>query len=121
MTTPSPAPVLHGGARRLPVRWLNVEAAPMTVSRYLVLPGEAVTLHAHTGKAEYWLIVAGAGVARVGGVDLAVGPGDVVATPPPVPHALHNTGTEPLVFVNFVQPTGDGPISTTELIRSPGP
>jgi quercetin dioxygenase-like cupin family protein len=115
MTTQNTKPVLHGGARRLPVRWLNVPAPPLTLSRYLVLPGEAVTLHSHTGKAEYWLVIAGSGIATIGDEEIPVAAGDVVATPPPVPHALLNTGEEPLVFVNVVQATGDGPITTTEL------
>lgn len=125
MTEPPPAPptdprmktspVLHGGARRLPVRWLNHDPPPMTLSRYRVEPGESVGLHVHTGKSEYWVVVAGRGLASIGGRDIPVAEGDVVATPPGVPHALHNTGSEPLVFLNMVRPTGDAPITTTEL------
>lgn len=106
--------VLHGGGQRLPVRWINRDPPPMTISRYRVDPGEEITLHVHTGKAEYWLILAGSGVVRVGTDSLVVREGDIVATAPGVPHALRSTGTEALLFVNVVQPTG-GPITTTEL------
>jgi len=98
----------------MPVRWLNTGTEPMKVSRYLVAAGAVVSPHVHTGKIEYWLVVRGEGIARIGDRQLPVGEGDIVATVPHVPHALHNTGSGPLEFVNFVQPTGE-PITTTEL------
>jgi len=111
---PAGATILHGGGQRLPVRWINRDPPPMTISRYRVDPGEEITLHVHTGKAEYWVVLAGSGVVRIGGENLAVAEGDIVATAPGTPHALRNTGAAPLLFVNVVQPTG-GPITTTEL------
>ena len=113
------AQILHGGAQRQPVRWLNVETPPMTISRYRVAPGDKVSLHVHTGKAEYWVVVAGRGVVSIGAQELTVQVGDVVLTPPQVPHALLNTGTDPLEFVNLVQPVGNVPITTTELEQGP--
>ena len=107
------ASTLHGGAQRMPTRWVNV-AEPMRVSRYRVEAGALVTGHVHTGKTEYWLIVRGEGVASIGDRQFEVREGDIVATPPTVPHSLRNCGSGPLEFVNFVQPTG-GPITTTEL------
>ena len=107
--------VLHGGAERLPIRWVNVAEAPARISRYRVAPGEAVSMHVHTGKAEYWVIVVGSGAVRVGDQVIEVSEGDVVATPPGVPHALRNTGDVPLIFINIVQPTGDLPITSQEL------
>jgi mannose-6-phosphate isomerase-like protein (cupin superfamily) len=116
MSRNQPIAVLHGGAQRLPVRWANVEGAPpATISRYRVEPGAAVTRHVHTGKTEYWLIIAGQGIARVGADDIPVQEGDIVITVPRVPHELLNTGLEPLLFVNVVQPAGDEPVTTTEL------
>ncbi len=112
---PSPTPtILHGGGQRLPVRWVNRDVPPMTISRYRVGPGEKISMHVHTGKAEYWLVLAGTGTVTVGTEAFDVVEGDIVATEPTVPHALHNTGTTPLLFVNVVQATG-GPITTTEL------
>lgn len=125
MTTRSDGPslskaaeILHGGARRLPLRWVNRATPPITISYYQVEPGESVSLHVHTGKAEYWVILAGAGMATVGGVAIAIAVGDIVATEPTIPHALKNTGAEPLRFLNVVQSTGDAPITTTELAKS---
>ena len=116
MSRNQPKAVLHGGGQRLPVRWANVEGTPpATISRYRVEPGAAVTRHVHTGKTEYWLVVAGQGIARVGDDDIPVREGDIVMTVPQVPHELLNTGSEPLLFVNVVQPVGDEPITTTEL------
>jgi mannose-6-phosphate isomerase-like protein (cupin superfamily) len=115
MTTPSKPAVLHGGAQRLPIRWANLEKPPITISRYRVAPGDQVSLHVHTGKAEYWVIVAGSGTVEVGDRTFAVSEGDVVWTPPRIPHALINTGGSPLEFVNIVQLVDGEPLSTTEL------
>ncbi len=112
---PTPPTTLHGGAERLPIRWVNVGTPPITISRYRVAPGKAVSMHVHTGKSEYWVVVTGTGVVRVGSRDIPVAEGDVVWTPPLVAHALTNTGTEPLIFVNVVQRIGDDPVTTTEI------
>lgn len=113
--TPNVAPRLHGGAQRQPIRWANVQTPPMTISRYKVDVGDTVSLHVHTGKAEYWVIVAGEGQVRLGDQEMAVKEGDVIVTPPEVPHALHNTGTVVLDFLNLVQPVGGVAITTREL------
>lgn len=105
---------LHGGAERLVVNWVNAEPAPVRISRYRVAPGRSVSMHVHTGKAEHWVIVAGEGVVRVGEQSFAVKAGDVVHTPPTVPHGLTTTSAEPLVFLNIVQPTGE-PITSVEV------
>ena len=115
MNTPPKPAVLHGGAQRLPIRWANVEQPPITISRYRIAPADKVSLHVHTGKGEYWVIVTGSGTVEVGDRTIPVVEGDVVWTPPRVPHALTNTGSSPLEFVNIVQLVGDEPLSTTEL------
>lgn len=114
-TTTDHAPeIMHGGAERLPINWRNAAEPPARIARYRVAPGRNVSLHVHTGKAEYWVIVEGSGEVRVGAEIIAVAEGDVVLTPPTVPHGLVNTGTVPLVFLNIVQPTGEA-ITSTEL------
>jgi mannose-6-phosphate isomerase-like protein (cupin superfamily) len=107
--------VLHGGAQRQPIRWLNVPAPPMTISRYRVAVGDTVSLHVHTGKSEYWIVLAGQGVVSLGDHRIDVKEGDVVVTLPLVPHALLNTGSVPLDFLNLVQPVQGVAITTTEL------
>lgn len=106
---------MHGGAERLPIRWVNIDTPPNVISRYRVAPGQSVSLHVHTGKAENWVILTGSGVVRVGEETFPVTEGDIVATPPTVPHGLTNTGDIPLIFLNIVQKTGDEPITSVEL------
>jgi mannose-6-phosphate isomerase-like protein (cupin superfamily) len=108
--------VLHGGAQRQTVRWVNLDReAPAPVSRYQVAPGDVCSRHVHTGKIETWLIVAGCGVAEVGERKFDVGVGDAIVTFPGEPHRLANTGDTILEFVNIVTRTGDAPVSTREL------
>lgn len=115
-SAPSPAgEVLHGGAQRQPIRWLNVPVPPMTISRYRVAVGDTVSLHVHTGKSEYWIVLAGQGVASLGDDRIEVKEGDVVVTLPLIPHSLLNTGSVPLDFLNVVQPVEGVAITTTEL------
>jgi len=105
---------LHGGAERLAINWVNIDPAPARISRYRVASGKSVSMHVHTGKSEHWVIVAGAGIVRVGDRSFAVKAGDVVHTPPTIPHGLTTTSDEPLVFLNIVQPTGE-PITSIEI------
>jgi len=108
--------ILHGGAERQALRWRTAEKTPLAgLSWYSIAPGAVCTAHVHTGKAETWLVVAGAGIARIGAGELAVAAGDAMVTMPGTPHALHNTGATPLVFVNVVSLVGGDPVSTTEL------
>ena len=107
---------LHGGAQRQPIRWQTETKSPLAgLSWYLVAPGDVCTAHVHTGKAETWLVVAGTGRARIGTEEFPVAAGDAMATMPGTPHALHNTGAQPLVFVNIVSIVNDDRVSTTEL------
>lgn len=106
--------VLHGGAERIDVRWVNGKA-PLKVSLYGVAPGGAVSMHVHTGKTEHWLIVSGHGHVTIGDAHLDVAPGDVVSTPSGVPHRLVNRAADRLLFVNLVEIDGDAPVSTREL------
>jgi len=116
--SPTDLPIVHGGARRLPLRWANLPAdslPPQVISRYVVEPGESCTLHVHTGKAELWVILSGHGIASIGSERHAVTEGDILITPATIPHALFNDGEAALQFVNIVLPTGDAPITTTEI------
>lgn len=106
--------IMHGGAERLSITWVNADPPPTRIARYRVPSGHSVSMHVHTGKAEHWVIVAGEGIVRVGERSFIVKAGDVVHTPPTIPHGLTTTSAEPLVFLNIVQPTGE-PITSVEL------
>jgi mannose-6-phosphate isomerase-like protein (cupin superfamily) len=106
--------IMHGGAERLVINWVNADPPPTRIARYRVAPGNSVSMHVHTGKAEHWVIVTGEGTVRVGEQSFAVKAGDVVHTPPTIPHGLTATGDEPLVFLNIVQATGE-PITSIEI------
>jgi mannose-6-phosphate isomerase-like protein (cupin superfamily) len=108
--------VLHGGARQLEMRWRNADdPPPHSISRYEVAPGDVCTKHVHTGKTETWVIVTGIGEMVLGDHRFVVGPGDAIVTPPGTPHALNNTGSHPLHFLNLVTITEVAPVTTTEL------
>jgi mannose-6-phosphate isomerase-like protein (cupin superfamily) len=115
MENPRKPDILHGGAERQPLRFVNAERAPLTFSWYAIAPGDRCSPHVHTGKAETWLIVQGHGEARVAERRFAVAPGDALVTQPGEPHELRNLGDTTLIFVNMVTKIGDEPITTTEL------
>jgi len=108
--------ILHGGARRLPVRLVRDDRhPPQKVSWYEIAPGDVCTLHVHEGKTETWLIIDGAGEARIGDDVVPVTEGDMLITEAGTPHGLTNTGAVPLRFVNIVALVGQGPVKTTEI------
>ncbi len=108
--------ILHRGAQRLPLRWVNLERdPPAPVSRYRVDPGDVCSSHVHTGKIETWVIVAGKARATVGAQSFEVAVGDVLVTFPGDPHRLENIGDTALEFINIVTRTGDAPVTTREL------
>jgi len=109
-------PVLHGGARPLAMCWHNVgDRPPHTIFRYEVAPGDICNKHVHTGKTETWVIITGFGEVAIGDRRIVVGPGDAIVTPPGTAHALYNTGSDPLQFLNLVTITESAPVTTREL------
>ncbi len=73
----------------------------------VVPPGVSVGRHTHsTDDEELYVVVAGTGVAELDGVEVEVGPGDVVVNPPGGTHALRATGDVPLrmVVVDVARP-----------------
>src|SRR4051794_16373541 len=99
--TDAPSEVLHGGAVRQPVRWRREGVGqPDKLSWYSIAPSDHCTMHRHTGKAETWLIVSGQGRVVIGDDSYEAQAGDAFQTEPGHAHALWNTGTGPLTFVN---------------------
>jgi quercetin dioxygenase-like cupin family protein len=56
-------------------------------------PGAKHDIHRHPHAEETEYLVEGHGVARVGAVDVAMGPGDIVFVPKDEAHGFHNTST----------------------------
>lgn len=69
------------------------------VKRITVLPGERLSLQLHHRRAEHWFVVHGTGEVTLGERAVGVAPGVAVDVPLGCAHRIHNTGTEPLVFV----------------------
>lgn len=108
--------IIHGGAKRLPVRFVAAELPEnQRISWYEVAPGDRCTRHVHEGKVECWLIVEGEGEATKGSETVSVSKGDILVTEPGVPHGLANTGVNPLIFVNVASRIGNQAVTTQEL------
>lgn len=108
--------ILHGGAKRLPVRFVVAELPEnQRISWYQVAPGDRCTRHVHEGKIETWLIVEGVGEATRGSETHSVTKGDILVTEPGVPHGLVNSGDAPLIFVNVAIRISDQAVTTQEL------
>ncbi|MGM0595130.1 MAG: cupin domain-containing protein [Pseudomonadota bacterium] len=76
-------PAVHGNT--------NQSLAEATVA-----PGERTRLHRHHRSEELYHITAGSGRMQLGEERFAIHTGDTVAIAPGTPHALENTGDEPL-------------------------
>lgn len=80
--------------------WRVVDAgAAFITKRVEVAAGHRLSLQLHRHRSEHWVIVEGCGEAVVGDSKAEIGPGDYVAIPCGTKHRIHNTGAEPLVFV----------------------
>lgn len=75
------------------------KTADYQVKRIEVSPGLRFSLQKHFKRSETWVITSGVGVATVGKRDIPVRRGTVVDVPVEEVHRMHNTGREPLVFI----------------------
>lgn len=69
------------------------------VKRIEVKPGLRLSLQTHGKRSEQWTVVSGKGEAIVEDRRIPVGRGSVVEVPVGARHRMHNTGREPLVFI----------------------
>ncbi|WP_193369745.1 phosphomannose isomerase type II C-terminal cupin domain [Pelagibius marinus] len=80
--------------------WRVVDAGSAFITKRVeVGTGHRLSLQFHRHRSEHWIIVAGRGEATVGETRTKLQPGDHVAIPCGAKHRIHNTGAEPLVFV----------------------
>jgi mannose-6-phosphate isomerase-like protein (cupin superfamily) len=94
-----PPPAFATEERCVITELLNVAACPrVSLALAEVAPGVTTRLHAVRDTVECYVIVRGRGVAEVGGVAAAVGPGDRVVIPPGVAQRISNTGDMTLAF-----------------------
>ena len=82
------------GSRNLTITWVEGE------------PTSEQATHAHPQEQVY-VIVRGRGLMRVGDEQQEVVAGTLVFVPPDTPHAIRNTGEEPLVYVSATAPPID--------------
>lgn len=68
------------------------------------LPGQKHDLHTHAGQDKLYFVLEGCGDVTVGGSTDRVEPGDLILAREGVPHALENTGEEPLVVMAVIAP-----------------
>ena len=78
-----------------------LKEAGMQVKRIEVKPGLRFSLQKHSRRAEKWIITSGSGIATVGTRELPVARGAYVDVPLGEIHRMHNTGQEPLVFIEI--------------------
>jgi quercetin dioxygenase-like cupin family protein len=78
------------------------------VNEFLVAPGKAIEPHFHNSH-EFYYVLSGQGTMRVGDVTRGVAPGDLVHTPPNVPHSIfaHRSGVRCLAFAVSFQEVGE--------------
>ncbi len=75
------------------------KGADFQVKRIEVNAGLRFSLQKHFKRAEKWVVVSGTGIAVVGKKELPVKRGSVIEVAVEEVHRMHNTGKEPLVFV----------------------
>jgi mannose-6-phosphate isomerase-like protein (cupin superfamily) len=69
-----------------------------------VQPGAEQPPHHHAPE-QFYVIVRGHGIMRVGDERREMGPGDAVFIPPNVTHGIENTGSEVLSYVSASTPS----------------
>jgi mannose-6-phosphate isomerase-like protein (cupin superfamily) len=69
------------------------------VKRIVVKPGSRLSYQRHAQRAEHWFVVRGHGQVTLDDAIVEVAPGTAVDIPTGAAHRMHNTGDEPLVFV----------------------
>ncbi|WAL60635.1 cupin domain-containing protein [Thermocoleostomius sinensis] len=74
-----------------------------SLAHAIVLPGQTSKLHA-LKTSEVYYILSGSGEMRIDAETQPVEAGDAIYIPPNAQQSIHNSGTEPLVFLCIVDP-----------------
>jgi mannose-6-phosphate isomerase-like protein (cupin superfamily) len=76
-----------------------LEEAGFKVKRIEVNPQLRFSLQKHGRRAEKWIVVSGEGTVTLGEREISVKRGSVIEVAIGQTHRMHNTGKEPLVFI----------------------
>ena len=93
-----------------PVRSVVMQTEHSVVIAWTVKPGQRITPHVHPTGTDTWTVVSGAGhyIHDAAGATQFVKAGDVAVARAGEVHGVHNTGSEPLVFISVVAPVEAG-------------
>ncbi len=75
------------------------EGSDFKVKSIEVHPAHRLSYQRHAHRAEHWFVVAGEGVVTLDGEQVPVRRGDAVDVPVGTAHRIHNTGPDPLIFI----------------------
>jgi len=79
--------------------WCLEDEGDCRVKRILVKPGQRNSYQRHKKRAEFWVIVSGAGRFLIDDVWVEAGVGEVVQVPCGAKHRWHNSGDQDLVLI----------------------
>jgi quercetin dioxygenase-like cupin family protein len=86
----------------------NSPQARVTLTRVTVPPGEMNRPHTHADAEQIWVVERGrATLLLEHGQSRPIQAGDIVRTPAGATHGLHNTGSEPLIYLAVTTPPVD--------------
>jgi mannose-6-phosphate isomerase-like protein (cupin superfamily) len=81
-------------------RWSVVDVGEgYAVKRIEVEPGARLSLQFHHHRSEHWIVVQGTGQVWVSGNESRAIPGCYIHIPVEAEHRIHNTGPQPLIFI----------------------
>jgi len=97
------------GQTSVQLLWLgNSPQARVTLTLVTIPPGATNQRHSHPDAEQIWIIEQGRAVLLLGdGQSRPVQAGEIVRTPAGAVHGLHNTGSEPLVYLAVTTPPVD--------------
>jgi mannose-6-phosphate isomerase-like protein (cupin superfamily) len=87
------------GSQHLTVTWVECQ------------PNSQQSMHAHPAQEQVYVVVHGRGRMLVGDEEREVAAGTLVFVPPATPHAIRNTGEEPLTYVSATAPPFEAAVS----------
>ncbi|MCS6892814.1 MAG: cupin domain-containing protein [Rhodovarius sp.] len=83
------------------------DGAQFTMVVEIFTPGGATPPNTHRRAQEVFYVLAGRGIARAGGQEVPIGPGDALMLPPGVEHVVENPGPGKLYCLTTMVPDED--------------